>query len=244
EQQNTNDRSKEKTSTENEDKKGKSGDGAESDAQNKQSGESQEGEKQQGSGGQQGGQQDEQSGGQNGQKSGGETEKKKLAAANTVVVYGGDENEAVMLDPLATRGIVWQDTHSDFGLVELRNMQLDGADVPAVSARLTGKKVTLKADRVGGENVFTYRIKVKLRLDDSKICSNPLFYNQWKNTLEQMYESVIQNNIMQAVAASKESNVDFLGIREYFHKFCRKGFDTFDLQSVTVKVNANVTIQT
>lgn len=247
EQLNTNDRSKEKAPSGNKEETSDKNADSESDTESKQSEKKQSGQKQQGNDGQQGGQEDSQSGGQNGQsgsQSGGGKEKKKLAAANTVVVYGGDADEAVELDALATRGVVWQDAHSDFGLVELRNVQLDGTDIPAISARLTGKKVTTKADRIQGENVFTYRVRIKLRLDDSKICSNPLFYNQWKNVLEQMFESVIQNNIMQTVAVSKELNADFLGIREYFHKFCRKGFNAFDLQTVVVKVNADVTIQT
>ncbi len=202
------------------------------------------------SGGGQGGsqQQDEQSSsgssGQSGQSGGGENKKKKLVAVDAVAAFGGDIKAATILDELTTRGVVWQDPNSDFGLVELRDVLIDGEEVPSVSARLTGKKVSRSAKIENGENVLSYKIKIKLRLDDSRICGNPLFYDKWKNALEEEFGSVVQSNLMRSVEVSKEMNLDFLGIRESFRKYCRKGYDNFELSSVVVNTDISVTIQT
>ena len=190
-----------------------------------------------------------QSGGQSGAGnksggSGGGTEQKKLVAVDTVAVFGGDSKGAVMLDAYITKGIVWQDKNSDFGLVELRNVLIDGEEVPSLSTRITKKKVSRSVKVENGENVLTYKIKMRLRLDDSRICGNPLFYDKWKNALEREFESVIKNNLLSAVTYSKEINIDFLGLREMFRKFCRKGYETFDLSTVAVNVDARVQIQT
>lgn len=193
-------------------------------------------------GGNGGEEQDESGGGQQGP--GGGQNGKKLLVADKIAVFGGDSDTAVLLDKLTAKGIVWQDEHSDFGLVELRNVRLDGADIPSVSARLTSKKVKVTAKMHGGEHVVTYRIKFKLRLDDAQICGNPAFYTKWKKAFESAFENSVQNSILRTVAASKESNIDFLGLREYFHKFCQKGFASFDLQNVIVRVKAEATIQT
>lgn len=222
--------------------------GQEKQGQEKSQGNSgQKSEQKQGAGGSgKSGSGDEEESGQSG--SGGEdgegSQKKKLVAANSITVFGGDESGPVELDPLTTRGIVWQDKYSDYGLVELRNLQLDGSDVKVAASRLTGKKVRMKAAVVAGENVFTYSVKLKLRLDDSQICSNPEFYTKWKDTLEKEYESAVKSNLLHTVAVSKELGVDFLGLREYFHKFCRKGYENFDLQTVAVNVNVKAIIQT
>ena len=149
-----------------------------------------------------------------------------------------------MLNALATRGVVWQDTHSNYGLVELRNVLIDGQTVPSVAARLSGKSVKKSAKIVKGENVLTYKIKVKLKLDDSHICANPGFFGLLKDKLEEEFESVIRNNLAFAVQTSKETGIDFLGIREWFHKFCRKGAENFDLSSVIVNIETKVIIQT
>ncbi len=182
-----------------------------------------------------------------GKKSGKETgtaEKKKLVAADSIAVYGGDREEPTVLNALATRGVVWQDTHSNYGLVELRNVLIDGQTVPSVAARLSGKSVKKSAKIVKGENVLTYKIKVKLKLDDSHICANPGFFGLLKDKLEEEFESVIRNNLAFAVQTSKETGIDFLGIREWFHKFCRKGAENFDLSSVIVNIETKVIIQT
>ena len=189
-------------------------------------------------------QQEEQGGASGGGKGGGANEKKKLVAADSVAVFGGESETGIVLDAGTTRGVVWQDRHSDFGLVELRNTQLDGLDLPSIAARLTGKSVRRTVRTEHGENVLTYHIKIKLRLDDSQICGNSLFYNKWKNTLEKEYESVIRNNIQSAVEASKRTGIDFLGLRAAFHKYDRKGFDAFDLQTVVVNVDARASIRT
>ncbi|MCX4314203.1 MAG: hypothetical protein OSJ83_10180, partial [Clostridia bacterium] len=104
--------------------------GSESDAQPAAAG---------GTGG--GGGQGSSSGGQSGQSSGGGTERKKLVAADTVAVYGGESKSPVMLDAYTTKGVVWQDKNSDFGLVELRNVLVDGEEVKSLSTRITKKKV-------------------------------------------------------------------------------------------------------
>lgn len=207
--------------------------GSESDAQPAAAG---------GTGG--GGGQGSSSGGQSGQSSGGGTERKKLVAADTVAVYGGESELPVMLDAYTTKGVVWQDKNSDFGLVELRNVLVDGEEVKSLSTRITKKKVKRSVKRENGENVMEYKIKMKLRLDDSRICGSPLFYDKWKNAIEDEFESVIQNNLLAAVSFSKENKVDFLGIRETFRKFCREGFDSFELDNVVVTVKADVSIQT
>ncbi len=196
-------------------------------------------------GGEKGGQSQndqKQSGGQSGGQDG--HQKKRLVAANQVAVYGGETPEALVLDPMVTRGVVWQDKHSDFGLVELRNMQMNGTDIASVSARLMGKKVRVSADVKNGENVLNYTIKLKLRLDDSQICGNPLFYTQWKNALEKAYESEVRENVLRTVQACKEHNVDFLGFREYFHKFSKKRFKSFDLSTLVVHVHVKADIIT
>ena len=200
------------------------------------------------SGGQSGGQNEDQKGGNGGesggQNSGGGTQKKKLVAADAVAVMGGDAQTAVVLDTLTTRGIVWQDPTSDFGLVELRNVQIDGQEYPSLPARMTGKSVKKLVRVENGEIVFTYKIKVKLRLDDAQKFGNPLSYDKVKDTLEKEYESMIESNLLRTVAASKEANIDFLRLRDTFHKYCKKGFESFELSSVVVKVDAKVKILT
>ncbi len=183
----------------------------------------------------------------NGKKSSGGNgggEKKKLVAADSIAVYGGDKEEPTVLNTLATRGVVWQDTHSNYGLVELRNVLIDGQTVPSVSARLAGKSVKKSVKVINGENVLTYKIKVKLKLDDSHLCVNPDFFGILKDKLEKEFESVIRNNLAFAVQTSKETGIDFLGIRDRFHKFCRKGAHNFDLTAVVVHIEPKVIIQT
>lgn len=177
-----------------------------------------------------------------GEKSGGQT--KKLVAADSVAVFGGDGDGATVLDTLTTRGVVWQDPNSDFGLVELRNAIIDGQEVPSVPARLIGKTVHRRVTVVGGENVFTYKMKVKLRLEDSQLLGNPLDYEIQRKALEKYFESMIENNIMSTVKISKETGIDFLSLRETFRKYCRSGYENFDLSTVTVNVDATVCIRT
>lgn len=174
----------------------------------------------------------------------GDTQKRKLGAADTVAIIGGQSDKPLLLDPLTTRGIVWQDDTSDFGLVELRDVQLNGETVSSVSARLTGKQVKKRARVSEDENVLTYTVKVKLRLADTQIFSNLLFFKQQKKTLEKAFESLIENSLLRTVTASKETDIDFLGMRDVFYRQCRAGFDDFDLQKTVVKVDAHVTIQT
>lgn len=232
EQQDANEQSKK----EQESKQEKEGESGEQDSQ-QQSG----GQKESKSGGS--GQQQEE--GQNGgEKGGAGGSKKKLASSDSVAVYGGEEDGAKVLNSLLTRGVVWQDRYSHFGLVELRNVAIDGTDIPSISTRLSGKRVKRIASVQDGENVLTYKIKLKLEMDDAQICGNPLFYDKWKSVIEDEFATLVQNNIMLTVAASKETGVDFLGIKECFHKFCRKGYENFELSKVVVKVEADVNLTT
>lgn len=197
-----------------------------------------------GSGGSQGGEQqqgDEQQ--QGGSEKGGE-QKKKLVAADSVAVFGGQGDGATVLDSLTTRGIVWQDPNSDFGLTELRNAVIDGQEVPSVPARLVGKRVRRSVKHTDGENTFTYKIKIKLRLEDAQLLGNPLDYEIQRKALEKYFESMIENNIMSTVKMSKETGIDFLSFRETFRKYCKKGYESFDLSAVNVRVEAKVCIRT
>lgn len=207
-------------------------------------------EKQQSSDEQSGGdgkknEQGEESGGESGSGggSGEQMQKAKLVSSESLAVYGGNGEEPMILSSLVTRGVVLIDKYSDYGLFELRNVLIDGQTVASVSALLDGKTVRKSVRRVGEENILTYKVHLKLRLTDSRICDNPHFYDKLKNALVKDFESVIKNNILSAVDYSKQSGVDYLGIRDIFRKFCRKGFENFDLGSVTVNVNAKVTIK-
>lgn len=177
-------------------------------------------------------------------KSGGEQSgnSKKLVASDSVAIMGGDVPDVVVLNSTATKGIVWQDNHSDYGLVELRDVVLDGQEYPSISAHLTSKKVRKSVKRINGENVFTYKIKIKLRLDGAGIYENPLTYDKIKKTLESEFESLVENGVKLTAQAAKNNEIDFLGMRDRFHKFCRKGYENFDLQNVVVKVEASVAI--
>ncbi len=179
-----------------------------------------------------------------GDEESGGSKNKKLVAANVMAVMGGEKEEILLLDTPCTRGIVWQDPNSAFGLVELHNVQIDGRDISSVPARLTAKHVKRKASVERGENVFTYTIKIKLRLEDAQMLCEPICGNRTKKALEKEFESMVSNNLMEAVAFSKASGIDFLGIRDHFHKFCTKGYRNFDLSSVVVRVNVQATIQT
>ncbi len=218
--------------------------------ENRENSEGESGESGGGSGSESGGSGGSESGGSGGSESGGSggsgesSEQKKLVAVDSVVVFGGDSNDPQVLSPLISRGLVWQDKYSDLGLVELRNVVIDGEELPFLSARLTNKKVGRSIKKENGENVFTYKIKVKLRLDDSRICGNPSFYNKWKNAIEQKFEGMIKNNLMLSFETSKEMNLDFMGLRDYCRKFNRKCYSDFDLSKLVFKVDVTVTIQT
>ena len=183
-------------------------------------------------------------GGESGEQGGGQEQikKAKLVASENLAVYGGSD-DPIILSSLVTRGVVLVDKHSDYGLFELRNVLIDGQTVSSVSALLDGKSVRKSVKRINDENILTYKVHLKLRLTDSRICDNPHFYDKLKNALISDYESVIKNNILLAVEYSKQSGVDYLGLRDSFRKFCRKGFENFDLSTVTVNVVPKVTIK-
>ena len=148
------------------------------------------------------------------------------------------------MDNVVTRGLVWQDGNSDFGIIELRNVVLEGQTFPSITARIIGKNVRKTAKVRDGYNVLTYNIKLKVKLDDATVCANPLFYSGLKDTIAHEFESMIQSNLLYAAKVSKEEDVDFLQIREWFRKTCRRGYENFDLSAVEVEVVPSVTVKT
>lgn len=190
---------------------------------------------------QSGGQSEQQSGGQNEQQSsgGGQGEQKKMVAANTVAVFGGGQNAPVLLDERTTKGIVWQDEDSRFGLVELKDVTIDGQTEASVTARLTSKKVRTKLSYKNG-NTCAYKIKVKLRLESTQVLGAQTKQRERKKALEREFERLIESSVMYAVAVSKERDLDFLELRARFHRFCTKGYKVFDLKSTAVSVKAEV----
>ena len=198
--------------------------------------ESPQGEQQNGGQGEQGGEQS--GGGQSGQSG---DEEKKMVAADTVAVFGGGQDAPVVLDEHTTRGIVWQDGDSRFGLVELKNVTIDGQTEKSVTARLTSKRVRVKLTHKNG-NACVYKIKVKLKLESLQVLGTQVVQNERKKALEREFECMIDNNVAHAVAVSKERGLDFLELRTRFHQFCMKGYKTFDLPKTDVTVKASVKI--
>ena len=195
-----------------------------------------------GQGGGESGGQDAQSGDQSSGQGGGESGKrKKMVAADTVAVFGGGKDAPVILDERTTRGIVWQDGDSRFGLVELKNVLIDGQTEASVTARLTSKQVHAKLTHEGG-NACAYKIKVKLKLESMQVLGEQMVQARRKKALEREFERMIENSVQEAAAVSKERGLDFLELRTRFYHFCMKGFKTFDLSKTEVKVKAKVKI--
>lgn len=184
-----------------------------------------------------GGQQE--SGGQGGKS--GESSEKKMLVADTVAVFGGESNAPSVLNVRATQGIAWQDEHSRFGLVELKDVVIDGQTEKSVTARLTGKRVHAKLRHAGG-NACVYHIKAKLRLESAQILGSRAAQRARKKALEREFERLIENNVLYAATVSKETGVDFLELRTRFHRYCSKGYRTFDLATTAVEVKAKVEI--
>ncbi|MDE7395094.1 MAG: Ger(x)C family spore germination C-terminal domain-containing protein, partial [Clostridiales bacterium] len=149
------------------------------------------------------------------------------------------QDAPVVLDERTTTGIVWQDEDSRFGLVELKNITLDGQTEVSVTARLTSKKVKTKLSHKNG-NTCAYKIKVKLRLESMQVLGTQIAQSERKKALEREFERMIENSVMYAAAVSKERGIDFLELRSRFHRFCTKGYKTFDLKSTDVSVKAEV----
>ena len=92
--------------------------------------------------------------------------------------------------------------------------------------------------------MLTYKVKAKIRLEDLQVLGKRVRDKELKKSIEQQFETLICSSIKLAVKESKESGVDFLGIKDTFYRFCSKGHKNFDLKTVTVNVEASVILQT